>query len=76
MKRENTLLANISKLNTYIHMVKSNNLISIYLEKITNKKSKSLKFVNDFDYLSLDLLYTSLEIMSNKEKISLEEFNK
>ncbi len=76
MKRENTLLANISKLNTYIHMVKSNNLISIYLEKITNKKSKSLKFVNDFDYLSLDLLYTSLEIMSNKDKISIEEFNK
>ncbi len=76
MKRENTLLANISKLNTYVHMVKSNNLISIYLEKITNKKSKTLKFVNDFDFLSLDLLYTSLEIMSNKDKITTEEFNK
>ncbi|MBR4693192.1 MAG: hypothetical protein IKP07_00110 [Bacilli bacterium] len=76
MKRESTLLENISKLNTYIHMAKSMELLSIYLEKITNKKSKSLKFVNDFDYISLDLLFTSLEIMGNKERITNEEFNK
>ncbi len=76
MKRANTLLENISKLNTYIHMAKSSELLEIYIEKITNKKSKSIKFVNEFDYLSLDLLYTSLEIMYNKEKISHEEFNK
>ena len=76
MKRENVLLENISKLNTYIHMTKSNDLLRIYLEKITNKKSKSLKFVHDFDYISLDLLYTSLSIMNTKDKITTEEFNK
>lgn len=76
MKRENVLLENISKLNTYIHMTKSNELLRIYLEKITNKKSKSLKFVPDFDYISLDLLYTSLSIMNTQNKITTEEFNK
>lgn len=76
MTRGNTLLDNISKLNTFIHMTKSNEFLSIYIEKIINNKSKSIKFINDFDYISLDLLYTSLQIMSNKEKISKEEYNK
>ena len=34
MTRGNTLLENISKLNTFIHMIKSNEFLSIYLEKI------------------------------------------
>ncbi|HIS18930.1 MAG TPA: hypothetical protein IAC02_10030, partial [Candidatus Coprovivens excrementavium] len=66
MKRGNTLLDNISKLNTFIHMIKSNEFLGIYLEKILNNRSKNIKFINDFDYISLDLLYTSLQIMSNK----------
>lgn len=76
MKRGNTLLDNISKLNTFIHMTKSNEFLSIYLEKIINNRSKSIKFINDFDYISLDLLYTSLQIMNNKDKISKEEYEK
>lgn len=76
MTRGNTLLANISKLNTFIHMTKSNEFLSIYIDKITNNKCKSIKFINDFDYISLDLLYTSLQIMNNKDKITKEEYNK
>lgn len=76
MIRGNTLLDNISKLNTFIHMTKSNEFLGIYLEKIMNKKSKSIKFINDFDYISLDLLYTSLQIMSNKKELSKDEYNK
>ena len=57
MKRGTSLISNVSKLNTFIYMAKSNELLSIYIEKILNNRSKSLKFVNDFDYVSLDLLY-------------------
>ena len=56
--RDNKLFENISKLNTFVHMLKSNELLKIYIEKITNNRSKNLKFVNDFDYIALDLLYT------------------
>lgn len=76
MIRGNTLLDNISKLNTFIHMTKSNEFLSNYIDKIMNGKSKSIKFINDFDYISLDLLYTSLEIMSSEENISKVEYNK
>ena len=55
----NTLLDNISKLNTFIHMSKANNLLAIYVEKITNGKSGTMKFVSDFDNFTLDLLFTS-----------------
>lgn len=76
MIRGNLLLENISKLNTFIHMAKSNEFLSIYIEKILNNKSKSLKFISDFDYISLDLLYTSLQIMNYKEEITKEIFYK
>lgn len=76
MIRGNTLLDNISKLNTFVHMTKSNEFLSNYISKIMNNKSKSIKFINDFDYISLDLLYTSLQIMNSDEKIITEEFNK
>ena len=76
MTRGNTLLENISKLNTFIHMIKSNEFLSIYIEKIINNKSKSIKFINDFDHISLDLLYTSLQIMNYKDKVTKEVFNK
>ena len=73
MIRGNTLLENISKLNTFVHTIKSNEFLSIYIEKIINNKSKSIKFINDFDYISLDLLYTSLQIMNSKENITKEQ---
>jgi len=76
MTRGNIMLDNISKLNTFIHMTKSNEFLGIYIEKILNNKSKSIKFINDFDHISLELLYTSLQIMSEKEKISKEDFDK
>ena len=74
--RDNKLFENISKLNTLIRMIKSNELLSIYIEKIMNNRSKNLKFVNDFDYISLDLLYTSLQIMNSIDNIKEEEYNK
>lgn len=76
MIRGNTILNNISKLNTFVHMTKSNEFLSIYIEKILNNKSKNIKFINDFDHISLDLLYTSLQIMNDKEKITKEDFEK
>lgn len=76
MIRGNTLLENISKLNTFIHMTKSNEFLNIYLEKIMNNQSKSIKFINDFDYISLDLLYTSLQIMNYSNKITKNVYNK
>ncbi len=76
MTRGSTLLENISKLNTFIHMVKSNEFLGIYIEKIINNKSKSIKFINDFDHISLDLLYTSLQIMNYKDRITKEAFYK
>lgn len=72
----NTLLDNISKLNTFIHMSKSNELLGIYVEKILNNKSQSIKFVNEFDPIPLDLLYTSLQIMSDDEEISKTSYDK
>ena len=74
--RDNKLFENISRLNTFVHMIKSNELLGIYIEKIMNNKSKNLKFVNEFDYISLDLLYTSLQIMNSNDNISVEEFKK
>ena len=73
--RENKVLENIAKLKTFIHMTKSNELLTLYIEKITNNKSKNLKFVNDFDYIALDLLYTSLQIM-NSNNFHEDEYNK
>ncbi len=76
MKRGNSLIANISKLNTFVNMTKSNEHLGVYIEKILNNRSKNLKFISDFDYIALDLLYTSLQIMNYKERLTKEEFNK
>ena len=45
MKRGNSLISNVSKLNTFIYMAKSNEYLGIYIEKILNNRSKSLKFI-------------------------------
>lgn len=74
MIRGNTLLENISKLNTYVLLTKSNEALKLYLDKILNKQCKSLKYINDYDYVSIDLLYTSLQI--NSEIITTYDFNK
>lgn len=74
--RGNTLLENISKLNTFIHMTKSNEFLEIYIEKIMNNRSKNIKFINDFDHISLELLYTSLQIMNSNTKNIKDEINK
>ena len=76
MTRGNTLLENISKLNTFIRMSKSNEFLGTYIEKIINNKSKKMKFISDFDSISLDLLYTSLQIMNYKDKVTKEAYNK
>ncbi len=75
MKKGNSLIANISKLNTFINMTKSNEHLGVYIEKILNNRSKNLKFISDFDYIALDLLYTSLQIMNNNH-LTKEELAK
>lgn len=75
MKKGNSLVANISKLNTFVNMTKSNEYLGTYLEKILNNRSKNLKFISDFDYIALDLLYTSLQIMNNKY-LSKDDYTK
>ena len=68
MIRGNTSLENISKLNTFVITTKSNNSLNLYIDKILNNKCKSLKFINDYDYVTLDLLYISLQIMNSEDK--------
>lgn len=75
MIRGNLLIENIAKLNTYVLMTKSNESLELYINKILNKQCKSLKFINDYDFISLDLLYTSLQIM-NTSSVSYKELNK
>ena len=74
--RGNTLLENISKLNTFVHMTKSNEFLELYIDKIMNNRSKSIKFINDFDHISLELLYTSLQIMNSNTRNLKVEINK
>lgn len=76
MNRTIPILENITKLSTNILMTNSNEYLKIYLEKILNKKSKSIKFIPEFNYESLELLYTSLQIMAYSEKLKITEYNK
>ncbi|MBR6133560.1 MAG: hypothetical protein IKQ29_02455 [Bacilli bacterium] len=76
MKRGNLVLENVPKLNTFVLMAKSNELLINYVNKISNKKVNSMKFESDFDCVSLDLLYTSLKVMNNNDKLTTKEFNK
>ena len=76
MIRGNTILNNIAKLDTFANMVKSNELLNTYVDKIINKNNKSIKYSNDFDYISLDLLYTSLQMMNDRENISKDDYAK
>ena len=76
MKRGNLVLENVPKLNTFVLMAKSNELLINYVKKISNKKISFMKFEPDFDCVSLDLLYTSLKVMNNKEKLTSKDFNK
>lgn len=57
----------INKLFTYTNTSKSLDLLDFYIEKITNPLSKKLKFIEDFDVLSLDLLYTSIKYVGINE---------
>lgn len=66
----NTLLENIGKLNTLLTMNKSNNVLNTYIDKILNKKCKTLEYISDYDVVSLDLLYLSLMLLCCKNKIN------
>lgn len=76
MNRGNIVIENVSKLSTFIEMSKANEYLQIYAEKIMNNKSKSMKYIADFNFTALDLLYTSLQIMHNRDKLSSKEINK
>ena len=49
MKRGQNYNDNITKLYTFVNMKKSLNYLKIYIEKITNKRCQSLKFIEDFE---------------------------
>ena len=76
MNRTIPILENITKLSTNILMTNSNNYLSIYLEKILNRKSKTLKFIPEFNCELLELLYTSLQLMNYNDTLRLEDYNK
>lgn len=76
MNRTIPILENIAKLSTNILMTNSNNYLSIYLEKILNKKSKTLKFIPEFNSELLELLYTSLQLMNYNKTLKIEDYNK
>ena len=76
MNRTIPILENITKLSTNVLMTNSNNYLSIYLEKILNKKSKTLKFIPEFNCELLELLYTSLQLMNYNDTLRLEEYSK
>jgi len=65
-----------NKLTTFINMYKSNEFLEIYLNKIINKKCKSIKFIDDFNYKSLELLYISLEMFNNNIEFNKDIYNK
>ena len=69
MNRTIPILENITKLSTNVLMTNSNNYLSIYLEKILNKKSKTLKFIPEFNCELLELLYTSLQLMNYNDTL-------
>ena len=50
---------NINKLFTYTNTGKTLKLLEVYLDKILNPMSKKLKYIEEFDLLSQDLLFTS-----------------
>ncbi len=72
----NTILDNIAKLNTFINMHKSNELLTLYIEQIINNKSNNINFDGYFDYIALDLLYTSLEIADGYGPITSIDYYK
>lgn len=76
MNKTIPILENITKLSTNILMTNSNNYLSIYLEKVLNKKSKTLKFIPEFNCELLELLYTSLQMMNYNDTLKLEDYNK
>ena len=76
MKRGQNYNDNITKLYTFVNMKKSLNYLKIYIEKITNKRCQSLKFIEDFEPNVLDLLFTSLKMLNFNNKITFKDISK
>lgn len=74
--RGNAIINNISKLNTFVNMYKSCELLKLYIAKIIDNKSKNIDFNDYFDYIALDLLCTSLEISDESGEITAIEYAK
>ena len=75
MKRGQNYNDNITKLYTFVNMKKSLNYLKIYIEKITNKRCQSLKFIEDFEPNVLDLLFTSLKMLNFNNKITFKDLS-
>ena len=69
----------INRLYTYTNMYKNYELLKIYIDKITNNKSVHIKFIEDFDSISMDLLYTGIKFNSinhiSYDKLDKKELN-
>ncbi len=69
----------IYRLYTYINTYKSLELLNIYLDKINNGKSTHLRFIDEFDLTSLDLLFTAIKYKNinniNVSKLDRKELN-
>ena len=71
MTRGNTLLENVSKLNTFIRMSKSNELLGIYIDKIINE-NKDVNF--DYVLIILGQSFSKENIETLKSKFNTAKF--
>ena len=70
------ILENIAKLNTFVMLSKANDFLSGYVDKIFNNKCRKVKFSNEFDCNAMELLYSSLQLMTNCGPLSKDDYNK
>ena len=74
MNKGNVLLDNILKLNNFILMAKSSNALFLYVDKILNGKCSKIKFIPEYDYVSLEVVLNAL--MLPVEVIDKETYQK
>lgn len=74
MTRGNISYDNISNLHTYMLLKKNNEILGEYINSLQNKKTKALN--PNFETSPIDILYISLQLMGNKNKITTEDINK
>lgn len=74
MNRGITLFNNISNLHTYLILKENNKLLGEYINNLQTKKK--IIYNPNFETNPIDILYISLQLMGNKDKITTADINK